>query len=141
MPAKGNAEWKGDLQSGIGTFTTGTGLTAEYSFTSRFEDAPGANPEQLVGTALASCFSMFLANVLAQAGHTAESVKTDALVHLRRIDDKPTIALIELTTVGVVPGLDEASFKEQAEAAKAACPVSRALGAVPEITLDASLAG
>jgi len=140
MPAKGSAEWKGDLPSGSGTFTAGDSITGGYTFKSRFEDGPGSNPEQLIAAAHASCFSMALANMLAQAGTPAESVQTDATVTLRRIDDKPTIAKIELVTVGRVPGIDEAAFREHAEAAKAGCPVSRALAAVPEITLAASLA-
>jgi osmotically inducible protein OsmC len=83
---------------------------------------------------------MALSNMLAQAGTPPESVSTEATVTLRRIDDKPTIAQIDLVTVGRVPGLDEAGFQQHAEAAKAGCPVSRALASVPEITLDASLA-
>ena len=82
---------------------------------------------------------MALSNILAKAGHAAESVHTDATVTLRSIDGKPTIAKIDLVTVGRVPGIDEAAFMEQAEAAKAGCPVSRALAAVPEITLSATL--
>jgi lipoyl-dependent peroxiredoxin len=139
MPARANAEWKGDLQGGSGTFTAGETLSGGYTFKSRFEDGPGSNPEQLIGAAHASCFSMALANMLAQAGTPAESVRTDAVVTLRRVDDKPTITTIALTTVGRVPGIDEATFRQHAEAAKAGCPVSRALAAVPEITLSASL--
>jgi osmotically inducible protein OsmC len=83
---------------------------------------------------------MALSNALAQAGTPAESVHTDATVTLRRVDDKPTITSIALVTVGRVPGIDEAAFVEQAEAAKVGCIVSRALAAVGEITLQASLA-
>jgi lipoyl-dependent peroxiredoxin len=83
---------------------------------------------------------MALSNMLAQAGHPADSVHTDATVSLRRVDDRPTITKIELVTVGRVPGIDEAAFVEHAQAAKAGCIVSRALAAVPEITLEASLA-
>jgi osmotically inducible protein OsmC len=141
MPAKANAEWQGDLKSGRGTFTAGDSISGEYSFKSRFEDGPGANPEQLIGAAHASCFSMALAARLAEAGTTAESVRTDAVVTLRLVDDAPTITTIALTTVGRVPGLDQAAFEEHAQAAKEGCPVSRALAGVPEITLDASLEG
>jgi lipoyl-dependent peroxiredoxin len=140
MPAKGSAEWKGDLPSGSGTFTAGDSISGGYTFKSRFEDGPGSNPEQLIAAAHAACFSMALSNMLAQAGTPPESVSTEATVTLRRIDDKPTIAQIDLVTVGRVPGLDEAGFQQHAEAAKAGCPVSRALASVPEITLDASLA-
>ncbi len=83
---------------------------------------------------------MALSNALAKAGHPPVSVRTDATVTLRPVDGVPTIAKIALVTVGQVPGLDEAAFVEQAKAAKAGCPVSRALASVPEITLDASLA-
>lgn len=91
MPAKGSAEWKGDVPTGTGTFTAGDSISGGYTFKSRFEDGPGSNPEQLIAAAHAACFSMALSNLLAQA-------------------------------------------------AKAGCPVSRALAGVPEITLDASLA-
>lgn len=140
MPAKGSAEWKGDLQSGTGTFTAGDSISGDYSFKSRFEDGPGANPEQLIAGAHAACFSMALSAGLADAGTPAESVTTNATVTLRFVDGAPTITSIALTTVGRVPGIDEATFKAAAQGAKEGCPVSRALAGVPEITLDASLA-
>jgi lipoyl-dependent peroxiredoxin len=140
MPAKGSAEWKGDLPTGSGTFTAGDTISGGYTFKSRFEDGPGSNPEQLIAAAHAACFTMSLANMLAQAGSPPESLHTDATVTLRRVDGKPTITTIALVTVGRVPGLDEAAFVEHATAAKLGCPVSRALAGVPEITLEASLA-
>ena len=140
MPARGSAEWKGDLPTGAGTFTAGDSISGGYTFKSRFEDGPGSNPEQLIAAAHAACFSMALSNILAQAGSPPDSVQTDATVTLRPVDGKPTIAKIALVTVGRVPGLDEAAFVEHAKTAKAGCPVSRALAAVPEITLEASLA-
>jgi lipoyl-dependent peroxiredoxin len=140
MPAKGHAEWKGDLKGGSGTFSAGDGgIRGDYSYKSRFEDGPGANPEQLIAAAHASCFSMALSNILAEAGHPPDSVQTDAVVTLRPTDDGPTITKIALTTVGQVPGIDEATFQEHAAAAKAGCPVSRALAGVPEVTMEASL--
>ena len=139
MPAKGSAEWKGDLKGGTGTFTAGDGISGDYSFRSRFEDGPGANPEQLIAAAHASCFSMALSAALADAGTPVKSVKTDATVTLRFVDGAPTITAIALTTVGDVPGIDEAAFRQAADGAKAGCPVSRALAGVPEITLEASL--
>jgi osmotically inducible protein OsmC len=139
MAAKANAEWKGDLQSGSGTFNAGDSISGGYTFKSRFEDGPGSNPEQLIAAAHASCFSMALANNLAKAGAPADSVRTEASVQLRNIDGTPTIAKIDLVTVARVPGMGEAAFREQAEAAKVGCPVSRALAGVPEITLDATL--
>jgi osmotically inducible protein OsmC len=140
MPAKGNAEWKGDLKGGSGTFTAGDSIAGEFSYKSRFEDGPGANPEQLIAAAHASCFSMALSAALADAGTPVDSVRTDATVTLRLVDGAPTITKIELTTVGSVPGIDEAAFQEAAAGAKANCPVSKALAGVPEVTLTASLA-
>jgi osmotically inducible protein OsmC len=139
MPAQGNAEWKGDLPSGTGTFTAGDSISGGYTFKSRFEDGPGSNPEQLIAAAHAACFSMALANILAQAGHTAESIRTNATVTLRFVDGAPAITKIALSTTGRVPGIDAATFTEHAQAAKTGCPVSKALASVPEITLEASL--
>ena len=141
MPAKGSAEWKGDVPTGSGTFTAGDSISGDYSYKSRFEDGPGANPEQLIAAAHASCFSMALSGALARGGTPPESIRTDATVTLRMVDGTPTITSINLVTVGKVPGIDEAKFVEHAEGAKAGCPVSRALAGVPEITLSASLAG
>lgn len=140
MPAKATAEWKGNLREGKGTFTAGDSISGDYSFRSRFEDGPGANPEQLIGAAHASCFSMALSNMLSEAGNPPESVQTEATVTLRPVDGRPTITRIDLVTVGRVPGIDEATFQKRAEEAKAGCPVSRALAGVPEVTLQASLA-
>ena len=140
MPAKGTAEWQGDLRSGSGTFTAGDTIQGEYSFRSRFEDGPGANPEQLIAAAHASCFSMALSNILAEAGTPPQSIRTDAEVTLRVVDGAPTITTIALRTVGVVPGIDAAAFEQDAQSAKAGCVVSRALTGVGEITLDATLA-
>src|ERR1700753_2304731 len=119
MPAKGSAEWKGDLKDGAGTFTAGDGINGDYSFKSRFEDGPGANPEQMIAAAHASCFSMALSAALEGAGTRVESVNTDATVTLRMVDGTPTITTIALVTVGKVPGIDQAAFQEAAEGAKA----------------------
>lgn len=139
MPARGTAEWRGDVPTGTGTFTAGDSISGGYTYKSRFEDGPGSNPEQLIAAAHASCFSMALSNLLAQAGSPAVSVRTEATVTLRPVDGRPTITKIALVTVGRVPGLDQAAFSEHAMTAKAGCPVSRALAGVPEITLEASL--
>ena len=140
MPAKASAEWKGDIPTGTGSFTAGDTISGGYTYKSRFEDGPGSNPEQLIGAAHAACFSMALASLLAQAGSPADSIQTNATVTLRLVDGRPTITQVDLVTVGRVPGIDDAKFQEQAAAAKAGCPVSRALAGVPEITLHASLA-
>ena len=139
MPAKGSAEWKGALQTGTGTFTAGDTIGGGYTFKSRFEDGPGSNPEQLIAAAHAACFSMALSAALERAGTPVESVQTDATVTLRLVDGAPTITKIALVTKGRVPGIDEAAFAKEAEAAKANCPVSKALAGVPEITLEAKL--
>jgi osmotically inducible protein OsmC len=139
MPAKGTAEWKGDLPSGSGTFSAGDSLSGGYTFKSRFEDGPGSNPEQLIAAAHAACFSMALSNALAKADTPPDSVQTEATVTLRMVDGVPTITKIALVTSGRVPGIDQATFEEQAVAAKSGCIVSRALAGVPEITLEATL--
>jgi osmotically inducible protein OsmC len=136
----GTAEWKGDLQGGSGELTVGKGVfTGAYSFASRFEEGEGTNPEELIAAGHAACFSMALSNILAEAGHPPDSVRTTAKVHLRTSDAGPSIARIDLDTVGRVPGLDADGFQRHAEEAKAGCPVSRALAGVPEMTLAARL--
>jgi lipoyl-dependent peroxiredoxin len=138
---KGTAEWKGDLKGGSGEVTVGDGVfQGQYSFASRFEEGEGTNPEELIGAAHAACYAMALSAALAEAGTPVDSVKAEADVSLRFVDGAPTIAKIDLSVVGSVPGIDDAAFQETAKAAKEACPVSRALAGVPEITLTATLA-
>ena len=133
------AEWQGDLKGGNGQFEVGDDVfSGAYTFASRFEEGDGTNPEELLAAAHAACFSMSLAKMLAEAGHEAESVRTEATAHLEPVDGKQTIHTIELTTRGRVPGIDAAAFAEHAEAAKAGCPVSR-LFAGAEIKVDAQL--
>jgi lipoyl-dependent peroxiredoxin len=139
-PRSGNAEWKGDLQSGGGQLTVGNhAYDGEYSFESRFEEGEGTNPEELIAGAHAACFSMALSNMLASHGHEVEYVRTSARVHLRMGDEGPTISRIDLKTEGRIPGISQEHFAEHADQAKAGCPVSKALAAVPEITLEATL--
>jgi osmotically inducible protein OsmC len=109
-----------------------------YTFSSRFEEAKGTNPEELVGAAHAGCFSMFLSALLTDKGYKPVRVHTTAAVHLGA---GPEIKKIDLECEADVPGVGEAEFRELAEAAKAGCPVSKALAAVPEITLSATLLG
>ena len=137
----GSAEWNGSLKDGKGSVTVGDDVyTGSYSFKSRFEDAQGTNPEELVSAAHAACFSMALSLVLGEDGHEPESIRTSARAQLRNVDGQPTITAIALETEGRVPGIDEATFTEAAEKAKAGCVISRALAGVDEITLKASLA-
>lgn len=140
MARTATAEWKGDLMSGGGTVALGSGaFEGSYSFATRFEDQPGTNPEELLGAALAACFSMALANALAKAGVPATSVKTTASVHLGKDDKGFLITRIDLDVVATVPGVDHATFQEHATNTKAACIISRALAA-NEINLTATLA-
>ena len=137
-----SAEWQGDLTGGKGTFSGGSGyLSGNYSFKSRFpEDIEGGtNPEELIGAAQACCYSMQLSAMLANAGTTPESVKTEARVQLLKQGEGFGITRIEIVTVGRVPGLDQAGFEQAAEAAKEACLITKALSAIPEITLEARL--
>lgn len=141
MATTGHAKWTGGLRDGSGTIDTGTGAVEglKYSAGSRFEGKPGSNPEELLGAAHASCFSMALTLFLETAGHSPEGVETTATVTLKQDSGGFTITKIALETVGIVPGLSDEDFQEQANNAKEQCPVSRALTG-PEITLDAKLA-
>jgi osmotically inducible protein OsmC len=137
----GSAEWKGDLKGGGGTVTVGDGVfEGQYSFSSRFEEGEGTNPEELIAAAHASCFAMALSLLLSEEGHAPDSVRARAGVQLRIVNELPTIARIELEVEGAVPGIDEDAFRSYAEQAKVGCPVSRALAGVPEIELEAKLA-
>ena len=134
------AEWKGGLRGGDGAFGGASGVfEGAYTFGSRFEEAGGTNPEELVAAAHASCFSMFLAAVLEEGGNAPESVRTEANVHILKVGDGFEITKIDLATVGRVPGLDADAFQQAAEVAKANCPISKALAAVPAINLEATL--
>ncbi len=140
MPIRNaSAVWQGSLQEGSGTVALGSGaFEGSYSFSSRFEEGRGTNPEELIGAAHAGCYSMALSGALTKAGHTPTSIETTAQVHLTAEDGGFSIKRIDLHTVGTVPGLSDEEFSQHAENAKKGCPVSRALGAI-EITLDAKL--
>jgi osmotically inducible protein OsmC len=131
-----SAIWKGTLADGSGIMKVGQGgYEGPYTKASRFENGAGTNPEELLGAAHAGCYSMFLSAILSKSGFPPAEIRTTARVHL---GDGPTITLIELDTVATVPGCDEAVFLDHAQQAKAGCPVSKALAAVP-VTLNASL--
>ena len=142
MPTRdGHARWEGGLKEGSGTVDTASGaLSANYSASSRFEDGSGTNPEELVGAAHASCFSMALTNILESAGHQPAYVDTTAKVTVKAADGGFVIPTIELVTEAKVPGIDDADFHAHAETAKRECPLSKAL-AGPEISLQATLTG
>lgn len=141
MPARtAKAEWRGALMEGSGQVELGSGtFSGPYDFRSRFQDGGGTNPEELIAAAHAGCFSMALSNMLAQAGSPPEYVRTTAKVHLEKQAEGFAISRVDLETEGAVPGMDEATFLGHAQNAKAGCPVSKALAAVP-ITLQARLA-
>jgi osmotically inducible protein OsmC len=140
MPVRSaEAVWEGDLQGGKGIMSFGSGaFEGQYSFSSRFEEGTGTNPEELIAAAHAGCFSMALSAALARAGHAPTRVHTTARVRLEKVGEGFSITRSELTCEAEVPGVDEETFRSTAEGAKANCPVSRALGAI-EITLDAKL--
>jgi len=139
MKKSASAHWSGDLRSGTGSISTETGVLrdAPYGFSSRFEDGPGTNPEELIGAAHAACFSMALSLGLSEAGLTADSIDTKAVVTLDKDGDGFAITAVHLTCRAKVPDADPATFTRIAEATKASCPVSKVLKA--SITLDAAL--
>ena len=135
MPIRSaDAQWNGNLKEGNGSLRVESGtFDAPYSFESRFEDGTGTNPEELIGAAHAGCFSLALANALSEGGHTPDSVKTTARVHLENLE----ITKIELETEAEVPDIDDSEYQRIAADAKKNCIVSKAL--TPEITLNATL--
>lgn len=135
---KADARWTGELKTGTGHIRLGSGAyEGMYSFTTRFEGAPGANPEELLGAAHAGCFSMALNNSMFQAGHAPKSVFTTAEVQMDKTATGTSIVGIVLTTEAEVPGMTAEQFNEFAETAKATCIISRALS-VP-MTVKATL--
>ena len=141
MPKRNaQARWEGTLQEGKGKVQVASGaLEAPYSFSSRFEEGPGTNPEELIGAAHAGCFSMALSLILAQAGHPPESIDTRAAVSFEKQGEGFSITRIDLETDAAVPGIDENTFQQKAQDAKNGCPVSKALSDSIEINLTARL--
>ena len=140
MPTRNaDAVWNGDLKSGSGKIKLGSGaFEGAYSFSSRFESGTGTNPEELIAAAHAGCFSMALSHALATGGHTPKRVHTTAKVHLEKSEGGFSIPAIELVTEADVPGMDDKAFQQEAEKAKANCPVSKVLAGA-KITLSAKL--
>lgn len=137
----GKAAWQGDAK-GHGTIGTKSGVVeAPYSVGSRFEGVKGTNPEELIGAAHAGCYTMFLAIVLSQHGHTVEDLNTTSTVTLDPTQNPPVITKIHVSTEGKVTGgnINPEDFQKHAEFAKANCPISKLLSAVPEMTLEAKL--
>ncbi len=139
MKRNASAIWRGGLKDGKGTIATDSGVldNAQYSFTTRFEEGKGTNPEELIAAAHAGCFSMALSGQLGNAGLTAESINTTASVTLEKTDAGFTITKVHLDVRAKIPGATEEAFNSAAGNAKAGCPVSRLLKA--EITMNAKL--
>jgi osmotically inducible protein OsmC len=136
---KASAVWRGSLKEGKGTVSTSSGVlkNTQYSFGTRFENATGTNPEELIAAAHAGCFSMALSGQLGEAGMTAESIDTTATLTMEKLDAGMTITAIHLNTSVKIPGADKAKFETAANNAKAGCPISRLLNT--KITMDAHL--
>jgi osmotically inducible protein OsmC len=141
MPIRSaTAQWNGTLKEGNGKMDVESGaFSVPFSFTTRFEDEPGTNPEELIGAAHAGCYSMFLSALLTKSEYTPTSITTTAKVHLGKDDLGPAVTKIELVTKGIVPGLSAEDFGHFAQMAKEQCPISKSLAAVSEVTLDAEL--
>jgi osmotically inducible protein OsmC len=139
MQRKASAVWKGGLKDGKGTVSATSGVLSNtpYSFTTRFENTPGTNPEELIAAAHAACFSMALSAQLGAANLTPESINTSATLTMDKLDAGWTITTIQLDVTARVPNADQAAFSKAAENAKSGCPVSKVLNA--KITMNARL--
>lgn len=136
---KASAVWNGSLKEGNGKISTDSRVLAEaqYSFSTRFEEGNGTNPEELIAAAHAGCFSMALSGQLTNAGHPPDSVRTEATVKMEKTDAGFTVTEVQLDVVARVPGIDQAGFDTAANNAKSGCPISRLLKA--EIRMNARL--
>ena len=141
MQRKASAIWKGGLKDGKGSVSSASTVlnNTPYSFSTRFENTPGTNPEELIAAAHAACFSMALSAQLGTANLTPSSIETSATLTMEKLEAGWAITAIHLDVVGKVPGADDAKFQELASNAKAGCPVSKVLNA--KITMSAKLEG
>src|ERR1700689_2299304 len=139
MERKASAVWKGGLKDGKGTISAPGGVlnNTQYSFTSRFENGPGTNPEELIAAAHAACFSMALSAQLGGANLTPESINTNITLTMEKLDSGWTITAVNLDVVAKVPGASAEAFNKAAQDAKAGCPVSKGLNA--KVTMNAEL--
>lgn len=139
MERKASAEWKGGLKDGKGTVSSASGVLSNtpYSFTTRFENSPGTNPEELIAAAHAACFSMALSAQLGSTNLSPESIKTSATLTMEKLEAGWAITAVHLDVVAKVPGASAEAFNTAAQNAKAGCPVSKVLNA--KITMDAKL--
>jgi len=136
---RASAVWNGGLRDGNGAISTDSGVLSDtqYSFTTRFEDGIGTNPEELIAAAHAGCFSMALSAQLSEAGLTPEKIHTVAEVTLEKLDPGWTVTRVHLSVTAKIPGADRARFETAANEAKAGCPISRLLNA--QISMEAKL--
>jgi len=140
MPTRSaSAKWEGGLKGGRGSFSGATGLAGQYSFSSRFENGSGSNPEELLAAAEAACYSMALSGGLEKNGTVATSIDTKADCTIERVGEAPTITKIQLEVRAVVPHLDDATFQRIAAETAKTCPVSRALRGNVQIIANARL--
>ncbi|HVU27762.1 MAG TPA: OsmC family protein [Verrucomicrobiae bacterium] len=139
MKRKASAIWQGDLKSGKGKISTDSGVLKEtqYSFSTRFENGIGTNPEELIAAAHAGCFAMAFSAELGKAGITPEAISATAMVTLEMLPTGPTITESHLDVTVKVPGADKSKILEVANVAKAGCPISRVLNA--KVTMDAKV--
>ena len=142
MPTRiASAQWQGGLKGGSGSFKGQTGLGGSYSFGSRFQDAIGSNPEELLAAAEAACFSMALSGGLEKEGFAPTSIETQAACTVEKVGEGFKITTMKLVVTAVVPGIDDAKFQSIALATKEGCPVSSALKGNVQIELTASVTG
>jgi len=136
MKRMASASWNGSLKEGNGRLSTDSGVLRDtpYSFTTRFEDTPGTNPEELIAAAHAGCFTMALSAQLNNAGLTAESLRTDATVTMEKAEAGWTVTSVHLDVVGKIPGASGEAFEKAANAAKTGCPISRLLNTTISMT-------
>ena len=139
MKRNASAHWEGGLKDGKGTVSTESGVLSgtQYSFSTRFENGKGTNPEELIAAAHAGCFSMALSGQLGNAGLTAQSIDTTATVTFEKLEAGFTVTEVQLKLVAKIPGADKAAFETAANNAKTGCPISRLLNA--RITMEAAL--
>jgi len=139
MKRSASAHWQGGLKDGKGTVSTESGVLAgtQYSFSTRFENGKGTNPEELIAAAHAGCFSMALSGQLGNAGMTAQSIDTTATVTFEKLEAGFTVTEVHLKLVAKIPGADKAAFETAASNAKTGCPISRLLNT--KITLETEL--
>jgi len=139
MKRKASAVWQGDLKTGKGSISTESGTLKEtqYSFSTRFENGVGTNPEELIAAAHAGCFSMAFSAELGKAGFTPEKISTTATITMEKTDAGFTVTESHLEMTAKIPGIDQAKFTDIANGAKAGCPISRLLNA--KISLNAKL--